>query len=373
MRVAFRLALSAAMAVLAAVGLTTAAVPAIPPATTHPPELVRANLRVESDPGIHIAVREVRSPQHLSDALPPVLLLHGARVPGVASFDLPVPGGSLAADLARAGHRVYLMDARGYGSSTRPPELSEPAAANPPAVRSDAVVRDVSAVVDLISARNQGRHRNDKVALLGWATGGHWLGQYAAAHPHRVSHLVVYNTLYGPLDRHPTMGRGSDFEHPERPGEFNAERFGAYRFSTGASLLPSWDAGIPTADKSVWRDPRVADAYVRAALESDPTSGSRSPASFRAPSGAVEDSFYLATGRQLWDASLITAPTLVLRSERDFWSRPEDPQLLTKHLTRAARVRSVEVGGATHYVHLDRAERGRNQFLTEVTRFLGVR
>src|SRR5207245_6121417 len=30
----------------------------------------------------------------------PIRLVQGARVPGVASFDLPVPGGSLAADLA---------------------------------------------------------------------------------------------------------------------------------------------------------------------------------------------------------------------------------------------------------------------------------
>ncbi|MGK5673291.1 alpha/beta fold hydrolase [Micromonospora sp. URMC 106] len=340
------------------------------PGTRGPADLVRTELQVESDPRVRIAVREVRDPGRLSPARPPVLLLHGARVPGVASFDLPTPGGSLAADLARSGHQVYVMDARGYGRSTRPPELSQPTAVNPPAVRSDAVVRDVAAAVDLIAARNP--RNGGRVALLGWATGGHWLGQYAAAHPHRVSHLVLYNTLYGPIDGHPSMGRGSVYEHPERPGEFNAARFGAYRTSTAASLLPSWDDSIPSQDKSAWRDPRVVDAYVRAALDSDPTSGSRSPASFRAPSGAVEDSFYLATGRQLWDASLITAPTLILRSARDFWSRPQDPQVLTRHLTRAEEVRSVELDDATHYVHLDRAERGRSQFLTEVTRFLAT-
>lgn len=87
------------------------------------------------------------------------------------------------------------------------------------------------------------------------------------------------------------------------------------------------------------------DAYVRAALASDPTSGSHSPACFRAPSGALEDSFYLATGRQLWDAGLVTAHTLVLRSEYDFWSRPQDPQRLVEHLTHARSVRNVEPRG----------------------------
>ncbi|MGW3341703.1 alpha/beta fold hydrolase [Nonomuraea rubra] len=331
-------------------------------------QIRRTDFHVTSDPGVRIAVREVRATRTPGPPHRPVLLLHGARVPGVASFDLPVPGGSLATDLARAGHPVYVMDARGYGASTRTAALSRPPQAGPPAVRSDAVVRDVAAVVERIA-----RHAPDgRVALLGWATGGHWLGQYAAAHPGRVSHLVLYNTLYGPVADHPTMGRGSDYEDPRHPGRFNATRFGAYRLNTGEGLLPSWDASIPAEDKSAWRDPAVAQAYVRAALASDPTSADRTPPSFRAPSGAMEDSFYLATGRQLWDASLITARTLILRSERDFWSRPEDAETLERHLVHAEQVTSVELAGATHYVHLDRAERGRDQFLREATAFLSA-
>jgi hypothetical protein len=49
--------------------------------------------------GSRIHVREVRD----RGACDPILLVHGARVPGVASFDLPVAGGSLAADLAAQG------------------------------------------------------------------------------------------------------------------------------------------------------------------------------------------------------------------------------------------------------------------------------
>ena len=54
----------------------------------------------------------------------------------------------------------------------------------------------------------------------------------------------------------------------------------------------------------------------------------------------------------------------------DFWSRPEDAEVLTSHLTSAARVRTVTIPGATHFVHLDRPERGRAQFVEEVVRFL---
>ena len=86
--------------------------------------------------------------------------------------------------------------------------------------------------------------------------------------------------------------------------------------------------------------------------------------------GAMEDRFYLATGRQLWDASLIQAATLILRSERDFWSRPEDPQQLAAQLVHAPEVRVVVIPEATHHVHLDRPERGRTRFLDEALSFL---
>ena len=116
----------------------------------------------------------------------------------------------------------------------------------------------------------------------------------------------------------------------------------------------------------------MAQAYVAAALASDPTSASRSPVSFRAPSGALEDSFYLACGRQLWDGSLIRAATLVVRSERDFWSRPEDAQRLAEHLVHARKVESLVLPGATHFVHLERPARGRARMLAAVLAFLAA-
>ncbi len=267
--------------------------------------VIREEFFITSDPRIQIFVREVKDgeTQHMQKV--PVLLLHGARVPGVASFDLDVPNASLAADLASNGHVVYVIDARGYGNSSRPPEMEQPPTENPPLTRSSEVVRDITAVIEWIR-QHLGVQR---VALLGWATGGHW-------------------------------------------------------------HLPSWDHSIPLEEKTQWRDPAVAQTYVAAALASDPTSQTRTPPSFRAPSGAMEDSFYLAIGRQLWDASLIRVPTLILRSERDFWSRPQDAELLAEHLVHAPRVRKVTLLDATHYVHLDRPERGRDAFIKEVLSFL---
>jgi hypothetical protein len=52
-----------------------------------------------------------------------------------------------------------------------------------------------------------------------------------------------------------------------------------------------------------------------------------------------------------------------------FWSRPEDRELLIAHLVYAPIKRLVTIPGATHFVHLDRNDHGRQQFLDEVSRF----
>lgn len=329
-------------------------------------EIARKDFSVESAPGISIFVREIKLSASHDGNKTPILLVHGARVPGVASFDLPVLHGSLAADLAKADYPVYIMDARGYGYSTRPPEMSEPPDANLPLVRSPAVVHDIAAVVDWIRERRS----VDQVALLGWATGGNWCGYYATLYPDRVSDLILLNTLYGGSDQHSYIGHGSLLENPKHPGQFNFDAFGAYRFSTADSLFGSWDRSIPLKDKSEWRDPRVAAAYAKSALASDSTSQDRTPPSFRAPTGALEDSFYQATGHQLWDASFIYSRVLIIVSENDFWSRPADRKALEQDLVHAKEVRTVIIPDATHYVFLDRPERGRKRFIQETLSFL---
>lgn len=323
--------------------------------------LTRQDFFVPESDGARIHVREVVS-QSLPKTAPAILLIHGARVPGVASFDLDVPGGSLAGDLAEHGLAVYVIDLLGYGESTRPKAMDEDPAGKEALVRSNQAARDIGAVVDWICSRRGVAN----VALFGWATGGQWAGYYASVFPEKIRSLILLNSLYGGSAVHPLMGHGSEMEDPGHPGQFNREACGAYRLNTEKSLFGVWDRSIPSENKDTWRDPAVAKAYAEAAIRSDPTSDRRQPQSFRSPCGAMEDSFYLATGRQLWDASLITSPTLVLASERDFWSRVEDRELLQKHLVHAARVKIVVIKDATHFVFLDRPEHGRNELIGQV-------
>lgn len=326
--------------------------------------LRRQTLFTTADDGVRLHVREVSPASPRGD---PLILLHGARAPGVASFDLPVPGGSLAGDLALSLNRcVYLLDARGYGASQRPAAMSRPAGESRPLTRAHEVARDIAAVRKLANRRAGG----ERVGLIGWATGGLWAGLYAALRPETISGLATLNALYGGADSHPMLGPGSAAAQAGQPRRFDPTT-GGYALYPAASLLRAWDRGIPSVDKNVWRDPAIAQALAAAVLASDPESGVHAPPQFRAPLGALEDSFYQACGRRLYDAGSITAPTLLLRSEHDFWSRPADLDAFAADAARTPSVKIVSLSGATHFAHLDRPERGRDRLLAELTSHFG--
>lgn len=323
-------------------------------------QVTRTDAMVDQAPGNRLFVRQVRGPD---TARVPVLLVHGGGGGGLASFDPGVPGYSLAEVLAAAGHSVYVMDIRGWGRSSRPAALASTDPTTPPAVTSDEVVADITAIVGHIRARE----KNRQVALLGHASGGHWAGMYAAAHPDVVSHLVMVNSMYGVKAPWPLLQAMQD---PARPGAFNP-RAGACRTVGAGGLLANWNANIPIEDKALWRDPRVADAYVRETIDPDPASKSRTPPATCLPRGFQRDHFAMAQGKLFWSAASIRAATLVIRGSRDHWSRPEDVTALRAGLTAATRVEIVEIPEATHFVFLDRAERGRQVFTQRVIAFLG--
>jgi pimeloyl-ACP methyl ester carboxylesterase len=323
--------------------------------------VTRADHYIQSTPEIAIAVREVRPLAPRPDQLP-LLLVHGGGGGGVASFDVPVPGYSLAAAFAEAGIRAFAIDIRGWGTSTRPPELEGPADAAPPAVNSDEAVQDIAAAVEWI-LRHTGQKRID---LFGWATGGHWAAMYASRQPARVRALISLNSLYGVDAPWPMRDAFAD---PDDPARFD-RAIGAYALRTAQSLLGGWERSIPIEDRDEWRDPRVAEAYAAATITSDPTSSQREPPSVRTPTGFQRDSFAQASGAQFWDAGAITAKVLIARGTLDFWSRREDVLAFRDGLTNAQSVETLEIDQGTHFLFIDRPERGAAAFLDAAIRFL---
>jgi pimeloyl-ACP methyl ester carboxylesterase len=327
--------------------------------------VLRTDAMAAGKPGIAIFMREVvgRSP---APGIAPVLLVHDFPAAGAASFDLGVPGGSLAAALADTGLRVYLMDARGFGRSSRAPRLAGPPRPGVPLSRGSEWVEDIGAAVDWIRQRTKA----PKVALVGWGAGGHAVGEFAARRADVVAAVVFYNTLYGGGPDHPLVGSTSDLEDKSRPGRLNRATVGAYRLYDAAAIMKAWDQAIPGANKSAWRDPQVASAYLAAVLAGDPGAPPTRPPAVRVPTGPLADAFDIVRGRQSWDAGLIQAPALIVFSEKDGWSRAEDRDRLKAHLVNAGEVTVVTLPGATHYAHLDRPERGRQALIDALKAFL---
>jgi len=200
-------------------------------------------------------VREVLDHRH--SKLKNLILLHGGGPGGVPSFDLPVAGYSLAETFAKRGFRVFLMDVRGWGSSTKPHEMDRPPQNSAPLVSTKEAADDIETVVGWVTRRT-----HEKTALLGWASGGHWACAYASRGPADLSALILLNTLYSvnaPWELRASM------QERDNPEQFDLHA-GGYRTVDRSGLLRRWDASIPAADKTKWRDPAVADAYVSQTL-----------------------------------------------------------------------------------------------------------
>jgi pimeloyl-ACP methyl ester carboxylesterase len=294
-----------------------------------------------TDPGIKLFVREKMAEGARPTEDNVVVFVHGATFPSTPD--------------------VYLFDKRNYGFSTRENAMDEPANANKPLSRSYLVIRDIGAVVDHIRAKN----KIQRVTLIGWSWGAMTAGYYTSLFPEKVRKLVLYAPLYdNPL--HTNLGAGSGLQNKRVPWEFNPA-MGAYRLGTAEANNKRWDGEIPIADKNQYRDPAVQDAFNNAALATDPTSNTRNPPALRAPNGVLEDSFYQATGRRMWNAANITVPTLLIAGEDDTWSFPQDREGLMRDLTNAPEKKHVTIPHATHFILF---ENQRFRFFEEINSFL---
>src|SRR5438105_9341069 len=142
------------------------------------PELVASSTLIPSDDaGIELYVRNKHpSCMRAFSAARILLYVHGATYPSETAFDLPIEGVSMMDLIARRGYDVWLVDIRGYGGSTRPPEMSAPPQANKPVVSTQLAVRDFGAAVDHI-LKTRGVN---KINLMGWSWGTAIAGTYTS-------------------------------------------------------------------------------------------------------------------------------------------------------------------------------------------------
>ncbi|MBO9154428.1 alpha/beta fold hydrolase [Chitinophaga sp. GCM10012297] len=312
----------------------------------------REDFRIASDPGVQIFVREIKTRKR--SKRPPILLLHGGGGGGIASFDLPIAGGSLAEDLAKEGQHVFIMDARGWETSTRPDY--DTLKRWMIAASSIEVSHDIDAVVDFIRERTKAK----QVALFGWATGGQWMGYYACIYPNRVSSLMMLNSLYN--EKAP-WAYTIPFRSPLDTSQFDYASTPVLRRAGKQQLLDNWDKSIPVEDKSLWRDPAIAELYAKTAV------GFYEDSILSVPGGYRAEAFYTAQGRGQWHAKEIRVPVLYIRGAHDNWSRPQDLLALQLRLENAPKKLFITLPDGSHNVQLDRPEKGRARLIQEIVAF----
>jgi pimeloyl-ACP methyl ester carboxylesterase len=237
---------------------------------------------------------------------------------------------------------------RGYGRSTRPPEMEKPAAENPPIVRTDVAVRDVGAAVDHILA-----HRGlTKLNLMGWSWGTAIMGRYATQNSDKVNRLVLYA---------PGWTR-------EAPSTGSQAPLGAYQTWTMEQARSRLQSGAPEEKKKDLMPAAWFEAWSAATLATDLVGAKQTPPVVRTPNGVVQDhQEYWFAGKPLWEPSEIKAPTLIVLAEWDGRTLVTGAQAVFGKLTNTQYKRLVQIGEGTHLVFL---EKNRIQLFREVQLFL---
>jgi len=330
--------------------------PAPPPAALSlralAPEAWSAEIAVEDfmipsgDPGIELFVRNKR-PQGAASRDKILLYVHGTSQAAEATFDLRLDGVSWMDYLARHGWDVWLVDLRGYGRSTRPPEMLAPAAANAPIVTTDVALRDFGAAVEFVRRRRGA----EAISIMGWSWGTVIVGAFAARNGGLVRKLVLNAPAW------------------LRPAPAGAlPPLGAYQTWTVEQAQRNLQTGAPEDRRAGLMPAEWFAAWKAAALATDPEGARQDPPVVRSPNGAPADSrAYWQSGKPYYDPGLIAAPTLIVHGEWDGLLPLSMAVAVFERLAKAPRRRLVEIGEGTHLLML---ERNRMQLFHEVQLFL---
>ncbi|WP_337286952.1 alpha/beta fold hydrolase, partial [Candidatus Methylomirabilis sp.] len=297
------------------------------------------------DQGIKLFVREKRLanlPKIVKENV--ILFVHGLPGPASVVFDLPLPGYSWLEYMAERGFDAFTVDIRGFGRSTRPPEMKESPYQNLPLVRADQVMRDIDVAVDYIRSKR----KVDKVSIIGHSIGASWAALYATLHPEKVNKLVMYGAIYGKNSTF--VSTFGDTTNPDRP----YLEMGAYRYLPRKEMLEQWDGWIKPELQDEWREKEVVDTWMNTLFNSDPTAKQRTPESIQVPNGPYIDWHEIHAGRSLFDPARIKASTMIVRGSAEELMTNEAADELLQKLTSAPSKRRLDIGDSTHYAILEK-------------------
>jgi pimeloyl-ACP methyl ester carboxylesterase len=287
-----------------------------------------------------IYVRERVAAKHAQGgAAGVVLFIHGAGTPAEVAFDVPQSDYSWMAYLANAGYDVFSMDMEGYGRSTRPTVMNDPANLAPaqhpqfaallgdssaPSFKGSATTmasdwNDIAAVVAYLRKLR----RVERVIFIAWSQGGPRAHGYAAQHPELVERLVLLAPAYN--------RNGSTTPPAPNP---NAITFNT---QNQAEFDANWDRQIGCPDQV---DPAIRPVVWAEMLASDPVGRTWGPGVRRAPTVA-------SWGYNKAVVSANRTPTLMIAGTHDAQVPPPRVRELYEDLASPDKV-FLELGCTSH-------------------------
>jgi len=327
---------------LAAPAIVTAALAA--PARAQPRIVTEEFMVPTGDAGIEVFLRSKRAEGAAPSPARTLLMVHGAGFGASTSFDLPLIGVSWADYIASRGFDVWTLDIRGFGRSSRPPEMGRPAEAGQPVARGAEAMRDLAAAVAHIR-RTRGIER---LSLLGHAWGTALVGRFAAENAGQVERLVLFAPSWlrdGAGRTDPATAQGAD------PGG----ALGAWRPLTQAGLRDSILSQAPEDRRAALLPPGWFEHFAGLTWALDPDGVRQNPQVLRVPNGPLADGReYWDAGRPWWDPAAVRAPTLIVVGEWDRTAPPALGMALFDRLTGSPGKRMVVLGEGTHNMWLER-------------------
>lgn len=273
----------------------------------------------------------------------PVLILHGSTLPSSLSAAARIDGVSWMDDLAGRGFDVWALDFLGFGGSDRYPEMRQDPSAHAPLGRARDAITQVEVAVGFVLQRT----KRDRLILIAHSWGTVPGALYSTRAQDKVSKLV----LFGPV--------------VTRNGVRDTTSIPAWSVITPEARLAGL-LDLPPKGVSHVLAPDYADFFREVYLASDPQSQSRTPPAIALPSGPDADLRDAWSGVDLYDASRIVAPVLIVRGEWDEITTDADARRLFDALHNTTR-RDVKISGGTHVMQL---ERSRREFYAVVAAFL---
>ncbi|MGF6371625.1 pimeloyl-ACP methyl ester carboxylesterase [Paraburkholderia sp. RAU6.4a] len=265
-----------------------------------------------------------------------VMLMHGATYGSGSLYDTPIGGYSFMDYLARAGFDVYAVDVRGYGESTRPPQMSVAAAQSEPLGRTESGVRDFTSAVNFV-LRTSGIAR---INVIGMSWGGSVTGAFTARNGHKVRRLGLVAPQWV-----------SDKPIPVDAGG----PLGGYRVVRAADARERWVNAAPEWKRNTLIPDGGFEAWLDNTVRTEPDEALRKNQSIRVANGPIQDiREYWGAGKAFYDPGQIEVPVLLIHGEWDVDVPLALAQDYFTQLSGSPDKRWLELGEATHMLMLEK-------------------